>query len=276
MQVVYVKGVNDDIAQGLHFSEISQGITSDPGLLLGISASDVAQGLAAAVNGDPTGRFGATASGATVTITGPAFIASITDSETNITSSIDAGASTHAFAGGIPVTLTLTVPGNGLPTPGDVWKVTINGADFGYGVRQGDSLADVAANLASTISRGGLYDGHGHRHDDHDHAARQQPVHGQLEHRVVRERDARAVRLAATPPTWARLVLNVAASSDDRARRQLGDLAQRRPRRARAPSRTRTSPARTARHRCSRRSTSRSRTTTRRACSSSSRPVRRT
>ena len=151
MRIVYVKGHDDSIAQGLHFSEISQGITSDPGLLLGLHATDVAQGLAAAVNGDPTGRFSATASGATVTITGPAFTASIANSETSVTSAIDTGASTHAFSG--PVTLTL----GGTVTAGDVWKVTINGADFGYGARLGDTLPTVATNLASTITRGGLF-----------------------------------------------------------------------------------------------------------------------
>ncbi len=82
MQVVYVEGVNDNLKQGLHFSQVTQGVTSDAGDFLGLSATDVAKGLAAAVNGDATGRFNATVSGSTVTVTGPAFQASISGAGT--------------------------------------------------------------------------------------------------------------------------------------------------------------------------------------------------
>ena len=48
MRVVYVRAVDDTIAQGLHFSEITQGVDStDAANLYGLTASDVAAGLAA-------------------------------------------------------------------------------------------------------------------------------------------------------------------------------------------------------------------------------------
>ena len=132
---MYVEGVDDTLKQGLHFSQVTQGVTSDAGDFLGLSASDVAKGIAAAVNGDATGRFNATVPGSTVTVTGPAFLASISGAGTQ-------GALTGtkgAFDG--DTTLTLT----GTPTVGEVWKVTINGADFGYGVQAADLTATGSA-----------------------------------------------------------------------------------------------------------------------------------
>ncbi|HVP74739.1 MAG TPA: hypothetical protein VMS63_01865, partial [Gaiellaceae bacterium] len=153
MQVVYVKGVDDNLKQGLHFSQVTQGVTSDAGDFLGLSASDVAKGIADAVNGDATGRFNATVVGSTVTVTGPAFQASISGAGTQGNQLGSQG----AFTG--DTTLTLT----GTPTTGEIWKVTINGADFGYGVQAADltasdPLAAIATQLASIINRGGLFD----------------------------------------------------------------------------------------------------------------------
>src|SRR5262249_19534649 len=132
------------------FSRLSQGVTSDAGLLLGLTASDVAAGLAAAVDGDPTGRFRAPASGATLTIDGPAFNATWTAGRGTVTP--DTTASVHAYIG--PLTLTLS----GTVNTGDVWKIRLDGVDIGYGVQLNDDLAKIAQQLANTIRQGGLFD----------------------------------------------------------------------------------------------------------------------
>src|SRR5262249_18099431 len=95
-QIVQVRGVNDSIAQGLHFSRITRGTTGDPGLLIALPAGAVASGLAAAVDGDPTGRFQASASGSSLTIQGPAFTFSTTQDLGTL--AID-GSSVHAYTG---------------------------------------------------------------------------------------------------------------------------------------------------------------------------------
>ena len=150
MQIVRIRAVNDNIAQGLHFSRLSDGITSNAAAYLGLTGNDVADGLAAAVNGDTTGRFQASVSGTTLTITGPAFTTTpVTAGEGTVTT--DNGASVHAYVG--PLTLNLT----GTITTGDVWTVTLNGAGFGYGAQQGDTLPIIATKLADTITKGGLF-----------------------------------------------------------------------------------------------------------------------
>ena len=58
MQIIRVTASTTTIAQGLHFSRINQGVdAADADAFLGITAADVAAGLAAPINGDPTGRF---------------------------------------------------------------------------------------------------------------------------------------------------------------------------------------------------------------------------
>ena len=59
--------------------------------------------------------------------------------------------SVHAYVGPLTVQLSGTI------TTGDVWTITLNGAGFGYGAQQGDSLPTIATKLADTITKGGLF-----------------------------------------------------------------------------------------------------------------------
>ncbi|HKI93353.1 MAG TPA: hypothetical protein VJ986_13715, partial [Gaiellaceae bacterium] len=150
MRVVSVRAVDDNIAQGLHFSRITQGIdAADAANLYGLTAADVAAGIAAAVNGDSSGRFHADVSGSTVTVNGPAFTGAITAGGDTL--SIDSAASTPALTGSTTFTL------SGTPTPGEVWKLTLNGADFAYGAQQGDGLDTIATALATSVGNGGSF-----------------------------------------------------------------------------------------------------------------------
>ena len=150
MRVVSVRAVDDSLAQGLHFSRITQGIdAADAANLYGLTAADVAAGIAAAVNGDSSGRFHADVSGSTVTVNGPAFTGTVTAGGGTLT--IDSSASTPALTG----TTTFTLSGS--VTVGEIWKLTLNGVDFAYGAQQGDGLAEIATALASSVSSGGSF-----------------------------------------------------------------------------------------------------------------------
>src|SRR5207247_4769396 len=72
-QFVQVTAVNDNLKEGLHFSRVNQSITSDTNLFLGLTPTDVDNGLAAAVNRDVTGSFAGGVSGGEVTVDGFAF-----------------------------------------------------------------------------------------------------------------------------------------------------------------------------------------------------------
>src|SRR5205823_4397328 len=61
VQFVMIRAVNNGQPQGIHFSRITNKITTPSGDFLGLTADDVAAGLAAAINGDPAGRFRACA-----------------------------------------------------------------------------------------------------------------------------------------------------------------------------------------------------------------------
>ena len=167
-QIVQVRGVDDSIAQGLHFSRITQGLSAatDPGLLFGITADDVAAGLASAVDGDPTGRVRATACGSTITIGGSACGETILGGPAlTFTASASVGTIT-ADKSSIPAyegAMTLTL--GGTPVAGDIWSIRLNGVDIGYGVQSHtvsgvpttDSLSTVAQQLAATITAAGLF-----------------------------------------------------------------------------------------------------------------------
>ena len=61
LQIVRIEANDASTTVGLHFSRITNTIVSDSGAFLGLTAGDVASGLATSVNSDPTGRFQAIA-----------------------------------------------------------------------------------------------------------------------------------------------------------------------------------------------------------------------
>src|SRR5262249_4768916 len=120
MRIVQVRGVDDNLPQGLHFSRVTHGVTSDAGLLIGLTSTDVTNGLAASINGDPSGSFRAAAndpalSGATLTVNGRAFTASFSADVPTI--SIDMAHSVRAFVNDLNLTLSGTV------NTGDIWRL---------------------------------------------------------------------------------------------------------------------------------------------------------
>src|SRR6185295_2803636 len=90
---ITVAAVNDTLLEGTHYSRI--GHTIDPATLnnfLGITTKDVAQGIAAKLNGDLNSDFKATvgdpndgdpSNDDVITITGPAFLYDIATPYTN-------------------------------------------------------------------------------------------------------------------------------------------------------------------------------------------------
>src|SRR5664279_4334773 len=153
--VLVCVGVDESLPQGLHFSRITNGVDpANAAALLGLSVTDVANGLAAAVNGDATGRFHATTTGSTVTITGPAFSAGVTAGLG--TATIDTVNSVKAYQGTLKLQLSTSNPAVDLAT-GAIWQLTLNGIDFGYGVQPGDQLPDIAQKLADRINAAKLF-----------------------------------------------------------------------------------------------------------------------
>ena len=151
-QIVRVSAVDDLLKQGLHFSRIQELLTSDTSAFLGVTATDVAQGLANAVNGDVTGQFDATAAGNKVTVTGPAFTLDASSAGQG-TLTIDAS-SVHAFAGPLTVTVSGTVVAN------TTWTLTLNGLDFTYvaNATDGLNLPTVASKLAAVVGQSASFD----------------------------------------------------------------------------------------------------------------------
>ena len=88
-----------------------------------------------------------------LSVSGPAFTSTVVVGSDTL--SLDTADSTHAYAGGAANTLVFTL--SGTPTVGDIWQLTLNGVDFGYGVKQGDGLGDVATKLADIITKGGVF-----------------------------------------------------------------------------------------------------------------------
>ncbi len=98
---------------------------------LGVTLTNIAEGLAAQVNGDLEQDFTASSDGDTITIVGPAFEADLV--------------TPFEYA-----TVVLT----GTPLEGESWNLTINGTPFVYTVQQGDVLNDVADALAALANQG--------------------------------------------------------------------------------------------------------------------------
>ena len=142
-QQVLVRATGDNEKEGLHFSRITDTISSDQGLFLGLDTDDIAAGLAAAVEGDLTGRYDASASGSQVTLDGRVgFTAQITGGTIDLTNSIRASTGL--------LTVTLADGGSGVQA-GEKWTLLLNGGSFSYAAAAGDDLEDVADALEAKI-----------------------------------------------------------------------------------------------------------------------------
>ncbi|HMC70489.1 MAG TPA: hypothetical protein VKJ07_15140, partial [Mycobacteriales bacterium] len=163
VQFVYIRAVNDHLPQGLHFSRITNTITSPSGGFLGLTADDVAAGLAAAINGDPAGRFKAcagtigangicTPGGSVLKITGPAFTA-VTTVVASGTIAIDA-VSTKAYRSDGAFTATV----GGAITQGDTWTITLDGTPYSVQAQNvAGAAAKVASDLADLVNGSGVF-----------------------------------------------------------------------------------------------------------------------
>ena len=139
-RTVFVRAKHDTIKEALHFSRLTQAITSDLGAFLGLGMADVAGGLRAAIDGDPTARYDAEVTGGNVTITGRrAFTASTFNG--SILSSVP------AYTG----TLTVALDTTSLAI-GRTWSLTLDGVDFEYIATNGDTPELAASGLAAAIN----------------------------------------------------------------------------------------------------------------------------
>ena len=150
-QIVRVRATHDTAKEGLHFSRITNTLdTADLPKFLALNLSDVAAGLAAAVNADTTGRVSGTSSGSQVTIdsTQP-FTAAITGG------TIDDSASTFAYLGDVTVSLSTTAS----IVVGHQFAITLDGITYRYAAQTSDDYADIAQNLALAVHGSSRFDG---------------------------------------------------------------------------------------------------------------------
>jgi hypothetical protein len=128
-QIVKVTAIDDTAREGVHFSRITHRISdATRDAFLGVTLPNVADGLADKINANIDSEVSASASGATLTIEGPAF-------------------ESELLAPFASATITLS----GTPLAGENWIVIINGVAKAYTVQDGDELSDVAAGLASLL-----------------------------------------------------------------------------------------------------------------------------
>jgi hypothetical protein len=128
----------------MHFTRLVTRVVTDTTEFNAVRAADIARGLAAEVNGDPITRFDAVASGATVTVRGPAFMADLDGTwGTSRVSGV------RAFAGDALVTLAG-------PVSGTTWTIEVDGRVASFTGGAGDSLAVVADGLRQRVAALGL------------------------------------------------------------------------------------------------------------------------
>ena len=148
-QIVRVMAHDDSDREAIHFSRITHTLLSPVADILGVTAGDVAHGLAAAINGDVDRRFAATVTGTQLTITGPAFALETTAGHGALSI---ASSSTRAYAGPLEVALT------GAFTPGTTWTLLLDGAPVSVSAVTGDtSIADARDRLVAAVAATGAF-----------------------------------------------------------------------------------------------------------------------
>ncbi|MCX5669736.1 MAG: hypothetical protein NTU94_00225, partial [Planctomycetota bacterium] len=141
---IKVKALQDTAREGMHYSRLGHTISvADLSNYFGLGQSDVAKGLAAAVNGDLSQNFKVTVSASAITVSGPvAFTADFVG----------------PLAGGLDVQGARALEGVLTATPagpvvaGDAWYLQLNDSDFSYVAELGDTLAEVIAGLAADVN----------------------------------------------------------------------------------------------------------------------------
>ncbi|HEU4841702.1 MAG TPA: hypothetical protein VFT09_09675, partial [Ilumatobacteraceae bacterium] len=154
-QYVDVLARDDDEKEALHFARVTHTLdvaaAADLAAYLGLGAADVARGLAAAIAGDPVTRFDATVSGATITVTGPAFTIDLDSALGGLPYGSATITGTKAFDG--PLTVALA----GTPAAGVTFTLTLDGRNFRYTADGDDTIADVAQGLVTAVELGSTF-----------------------------------------------------------------------------------------------------------------------
>ncbi|MBL8479225.1 MAG: hypothetical protein JNK59_07945, partial [Sterolibacteriaceae bacterium] len=138
---ITVKAANDTALEGTHYSRITHTVpvstVSIPKNLdnfLGVTSSNIADGLAAKINGNLDTPFVATANGDKVTLTGPAFRYNL--------------ATPYASP---------TVALGGVAVAGEVWALVVNGKTWFHLVDAGQTVTQIADSLRSKIDADSVF-----------------------------------------------------------------------------------------------------------------------
>ena len=162
-QVVTVEAVNDTAREGTHYSRLTH--TVDAGSMdyfLGVTAADIAAGLAGKVNGNVDSPFVATVNGNKVTIEGPAFRYELgrpyTQAEVTLGGTAKEGETWALVIDGKPWVYTVSAsdvatPANALTRVAEGLRAAINGKD---GLSAAVSGPATAPKITLTLSGGGL------------------------------------------------------------------------------------------------------------------------
>src|SRR4029077_19743046 len=120
-----VTAQDDSFREGTHYARITTTITStDIDAFLGVTADNVAEGIANKVNGNVDSPYHASSAANVVTITGPAF----------------------RYDMGTPYT-SVTVALGGAAAENETWALIINGKLWTYTAGPTDTVATIAQNL---------------------------------------------------------------------------------------------------------------------------------
>jgi len=142
---VTISAADDGDTEGTHYARIAHEITSSLAGYYALTSEDVSMGLEAALKGDVFADLDVDRTGDAITITpetGTAFTLE-TDGDFGVTGT----QSTDHFA---RIDLALS----GTPQVGEVWNLELDGTVYGYTVRAGDEIADVAGGIQSIVGSG--------------------------------------------------------------------------------------------------------------------------